>query len=101
MERRESFIEVANGLQAEVEAVGDVCLDLVDGFILSLRDVFYVPSVNKNMICISRLDKDGFECHFGHGQCAIWCNNACGGIAYLHDDLYLLSLHEKLIPCAM
>jgi hypothetical protein len=42
-------------------------LELVDGFILFLRDVFYVPSLNKNLICISRLDKDGFECHFGHG----------------------------------
>jgi hypothetical protein len=42
------------------------------------------------------LDKDGFEYHFGHGQCAIWCNNACVGIAYLHDELYLLSLREKV-----
>jgi hypothetical protein len=42
------------------------------------------------------LDKDGFECHFGHGQCAIWCNNACVGTAYLHDELYLLSLREKV-----
>jgi hypothetical protein len=27
---------------------------------------------------------------------AIWCNNACVGIAYLHDELYLLSLCEKV-----
>jgi hypothetical protein len=67
MEKRESSIEVANGVQAEVEAVGDVFLEIVDGFILFLRDVFYVPSLNKNLISISRLNKDGFECHFGHG----------------------------------
>jgi hypothetical protein len=54
-----------------------------------------------NLISISHLDKDGFECHFGHDKCAIWCNNACVGIAYLHDELYLLSLHENLIPCVM
>jgi hypothetical protein len=42
------------------------------------------------------LDKDGFECHFGHDQCAIWCNNAYVGTAYLHDELYLLSLCEKV-----
>jgi hypothetical protein len=46
MEKRESSIEVANGVQAEVEAVGDVFLELVDGFILFLRDVFYVPLLN-------------------------------------------------------
>jgi hypothetical protein len=101
MERRESSIEVANGVQAKVEAIGDVSLELVDGFILLLRDVFYVPSLNRNLISISHLDKDGFECHFGHDKCAIWCNNACVGIAYLHDELYLLSLHENLIPCVM
>jgi hypothetical protein len=95
-ERRESSIEVANGVQAEVEAVGDVSLELVDGFILLLRDVFYVPLLNRNLISISRLDKDGFECHFGHGQCAIWCNNAYVGTAYLHDELYLLFLCEKV-----
>jgi hypothetical protein len=101
MERRESSIEVANGVQAKVEAIGDVSLELVDGFILLLRDVFYVPSLNRNLISISHLDKDGFECYFGHDKCAIWCNNACVGIAYLHDELYLLSLHENLIPCVM
>jgi hypothetical protein len=95
-ERRESSIEVANGVQAEVEAVGDVSLELVDGFILLLRDVFYVPSLNRNLISISCLDKDGFECHFGHGQCAIWCNNDYVGTAYLHDELCLLPLCEKV-----
>jgi hypothetical protein len=61
-----------------------------------LEMFFYVPSLNRNLISISRLDKDGFECHFGHGQCAILCNNAYIGTAYLHDELYLLSLREKV-----
>jgi hypothetical protein len=52
MERRESSIEVANGFQAEVEVVDNVSLELVDGFILFLRDVFYVPLLNKNLISI-------------------------------------------------
>jgi hypothetical protein len=57
--------------------------------------------LNKNLISISRLDKDGFECHVGHGQCAICCNNAYVGAAYHHDELYLLSLRQKLIPYVM
>jgi hypothetical protein len=52
---------------------------------------------NRNLISISHWDKDGLECHFGHGQCAICCNNACVGIAYLHDELYFLSLCENSI----
>jgi hypothetical protein len=40
MERRESSIKVANGVQAEVEAVGDVSLELVDGLYFCLEMFF-------------------------------------------------------------
>lgn len=42
MQRKERSIEVANGVQAEVEAVGDVSLELTEGFKLLLRDVLFV-----------------------------------------------------------
>ena len=45
LQRSESFIKVTNGVQADVEAVGDLPLELADGFILFLRDVLYVPSL--------------------------------------------------------
>ena len=61
-----------------------------------LRDVLYVPSCNRNLINVSCLDKDHYECYFGHGKCAIWFNNAYVGDALLHDELYLLSLREKV-----
>ena len=57
--RSERHIKVANGVQAEVEAVGDVSLELVNGFILVLRDVLFIPSLHRNLISVSRLDKDG------------------------------------------
>jgi hypothetical protein len=44
----------------------------------------------------SRLDKDSYECYFAHGKCAIWFKDACVGIALLHNELYLLSLREKV-----
>ena len=95
-QRGERCIEVANGVQADVEAVGDICLELADGFMILLRDVLYVPSLHRNLISVSRLDKDNYECYFGHGKCAIWCNNTHVGVAFLHNELYLLSLREKV-----
>src|SRR3989337_3696769 len=95
-QRRERGIEVANGIQAEVEAVGDISLELADGFKLLLRDVLYVPSLHRNLISVSCLDKDHYECHFGHGKCAIWFNNAYVGDALLHNEIYLLSLRENI-----
>ena len=96
LQRSERHIEVANGVQAEVEAVGDIFLELADGFNILLKDVLFVPSIHRNLISVSRLDKDSYECYFGHGKCAIWFKEACVGVALLHDELYLLSLREKV-----
>ena len=94
--RSERHVKVANRVQAEVEAVGDVSLELVDGFILILRDVLYIPSLHRNLISVSRMDTDGYDCHFGHGKCEIWFNNACVGVALLHNELYLLPLRDEV-----
>jgi hypothetical protein len=71
-------------------------LELADGFMILLRDVLFVPSLHRNLISISRLDKNSFECYFAHGKCAIWFKDACVGTALLHNELYLLSLREKV-----
>jgi hypothetical protein len=34
-----------NGVQADVEPIGDVSLELADGFILSLKNVLFAPSL--------------------------------------------------------
>jgi hypothetical protein len=39
MQRGERHIKVANGVKAEVEAIGELPLELNDGFILKLIDV--------------------------------------------------------------
>jgi hypothetical protein len=71
-------------------------LELADGFTILLSDVLFVPSLHKNLISVSRLDKDSYECYFAHGKCAIWFKDACVGIALLLNELYLLSLLEKV-----
>nr|ABA94411.1 transposon protein, putative, unclassified [Oryza sativa Japonica Group] len=75
-QRRESSIRVANGVEKKVEAVGDLPLELANGFTLLLRDVFYVPSLQRNLISLSKLDFDGYDCRFGSGKCELWYNNA-------------------------
>jgi hypothetical protein len=96
MQRSERCIEVANGVQADVEAVGDISLELADGFLILLRDVLFIPLLHINLISVSRLDKDSYECYFAHSKCAIWFKDACVGVALLHNELYLLSLREKV-----
>ncbi len=96
MQRSESSIRVANGIEAKVEAVGDLRLELANGFTLLLRNVFYVPSLQRNLISVSKLDFDGYDCRFGNGKFELWYNNECIGLAVLQDELYLFSLTENV-----
>ena len=94
LQRGERRIKVANGVKDEVKAIGDLSLELVAGFVLKLSYVLYVPSLRRNLISVSRLDDDGYDCHFGNGKCKITFNNACVGLTILQNELYLLSLHD-------
>ena len=76
-------LKLQNGVRADVEAVGDLSLELADGFTLLLRDVLYVPSIQRNLISVSCLDNDEYDCHFGNGKCKIIFNNTCVGLAIL------------------
>ena len=87
---------MANRVQAEIEAIGELSLELNDGFVLKLSDVLYVPSLCRNLISVSHLDNDGYDCHFGNGKCQIMINNKCVGLAFRQDKLYLLSLSNNV-----
>ena len=63
----EGRVEVANGVQEDVEAIGDISLDLANGSMILLSDVLYVPSLHRNLISVSQLDKVNYQCHVGHG----------------------------------
>ena len=53
LQRGERKIKVANGVEAEVEAIVDLSLELDDGFRLQLLDILYVPSLHGNLISVS------------------------------------------------
>jgi len=87
---------VATGVEAEVQAIGNLSLDLASGFTLELHDVLYVPSLARNLISVSCLSDYGFDCHFSKNDCKLQLNNKCVGLAFRQDKLYLLSLSENV-----
>jgi hypothetical protein len=64
LQRGERSIRVTNDVEAEVETMGKLLLELNNGFILHLHNVLYVPYLSKNLISVSCLDDDGFDCQF-------------------------------------
>ena len=52
--------------------------------------------MQRNLISVSKLDYDGYDCHFGNGKCQILFNNRCIGLAFRQDELYLLLLRDDV-----
>jgi hypothetical protein len=69
---------------------------LNNGFILRLHNVLYVPSLSRNLISVSCLDDDGYDCQFSNRQCLILFDNKVVGLAFRQDKLYMLSMHENV-----
>ena len=56
-----------NREKVPVEAFGTYRLILDTGFYLDLLDTFYVPSISRNLISLSKLDVTGYSFKFGNG----------------------------------
>jgi hypothetical protein len=96
LSRGERTIRVANDEEVEVEAIGELPLEISNGFTLYLHDVLYVPSMRRNLISVSCLDDDGFDCLFGKKQYLITFNDKIVGRALRHDKLYLLFIKDSI-----
>jgi hypothetical protein len=92
-------INVANDVEAKVEAIGDLPIKLKDGFTLQLHDVVYVPSLSRNLISVSCLADYGFECQFTAQHCSIKLNNMVVSLAIRQDKLYMLAIHDNSTEC--
>jgi hypothetical protein len=52
------------------------------GEVLCLHNVLYVPSLSRNLISVSCLDDDGYDCQFDNRQCLILFDNKVAGLAF-------------------
>jgi hypothetical protein len=75
LQRGDRWLKVANGVRADVEAVCQLMLELENSFRLQLHNILYVPSLFRNLISVSCLADDGYDCHFGKEQCEIQFNS--------------------------
>jgi hypothetical protein len=90
-------IKVANGVEVDVEAVGSLTLELHTGFHLHLNNVLYVPTLSRNLISVSCLDDNMFECKFGNKQFVLnYCNKDVG-LGVRRGKLYMLSMNDYVL----
>ena len=61
----EMIVHMSNGVTAKVESIGVVRLHLATCYVLDLLDTAYIPSIRKNLISVSILDRCSYTFQFG------------------------------------
>jgi len=83
---------MGNKEKVPVEVVGTYRLILDTGYHLALMDTFYVPSITRNLISLSKLDIVGYSFKFGNGCFSLFKRTFIIRSGTLYDGLYILNL---------
>ncbi|KAK8596896.1 hypothetical protein V6N12_065375 [Hibiscus sabdariffa] len=89
-------LRVGNGARVAALAVGTYVLSLPSGLNLNLENCYFVPSLTKNIISVSCLDKIRFEIIIKNNSCSFFYDNLFYGSAQLINGLYILN-QENMI----
>jgi hypothetical protein len=80
--------------------MGELLLELNNSFVLHLHSVIYVPSLSRNLVSVSCLADDGYDCHIDKEQCLIKFNHKCLGLAFRQDS-FISYLCMRKCECCM
>ncbi|KAK8680799.1 hypothetical protein V6N13_109737 [Hibiscus sabdariffa] len=89
-------LRVGNGARVAALAVGTYVLSLPSGLVLNLENCYFVPSLTKNIISVSCLDKIGYEIIIKNNCCSFYLNNLFYGSAQLINGLYILNQENEI-----
>ena len=84
-----------------MEAIGTYRLILDIGFYLDLLDTFYVPSISRNLISLSKLDVVGYSFKFGNSYFSLYKSTCMIGSGTLSDGLYKLNIDNLYVETLM
>ncbi|RVW59023.1 Retrovirus-related Pol polyprotein from transposon TNT 1-94 [Vitis vinifera] len=92
--KHEEFVYMGDGSKVKVEFFGMIKLRLATKSFLLLHDVAYIPSLRRNLIFVSVLDRRGYSFNFGCRKVDIFSDSVLNGNGVLFGNLYSLSLHH-------
>ncbi|RVW73223.1 Retrovirus-related Pol polyprotein from transposon TNT 1-94 [Vitis vinifera] len=95
--KHEECVYMGDRSKVKVEFFGMIKLKLITKSFLLLHNVAFIPSLRRNLISVSSLDRHGYSFHFGDGKVDIFCNSVLIGNGVLFGNLYSLNLHHGLL----
>ena len=94
LQKGDVVLKVGNGSNISAVAVGSLDLHLASGLVLNLKNVYYVPSVFRNILSVSCLDADGFCFEISNSCMVIRKDNIFYANAFISNGLYLLDIKD-------
>ena len=85
---------VGNGVRVTALVVRSYDITLPSGLVLSLKNCYYVPTMSRNIISISCLDKIGFEFIIRNNKCSIYYDDVFYGYTPRTHGLYVLDIED-------
>jgi len=83
----EKFVFMGNRVKVPVETVGTYRLILDTEFHVDLFDTFYVPSISRNLVSLSKLHVAGYSFRFGNGCFSLYKHTCMIESGTLYDGL--------------
>ena len=65
-------VKLGDDYQYPIKGSGESSYNLVSGKSMKMKDVLFVPGLNKNLLSISKLDAKGIRIAFVDGQVLMW-----------------------------
>ena len=87
---------MGNGARVAALALGSYNLTLPTGLVINLENIYFVPTISRNIISISCLDKIGFSFIIKEKCCFIYLNEIFYGSAQMNNGLYELDLETPI-----
>jgi hypothetical protein len=83
---------MGNGVPAAIRGIGQVCLKMTSGKTIILKDVLFVPTINRNLISVSQLLRQGLKLVFESNKVILTKFGNFIGKAYESDGLFHMSV---------
>ena len=94
MAKGEVNLRVGNGARVAALAVGTYDITLPRALVLGLKNCYYVPTMSRNIISVSCLDKIGFEFIIRNNKCSIYHGDVFYGYAPRTHGLNILDIED-------
>ena len=72
-------------------------MNLLSGLVLNLDDCYYVPSLTKNIISVSYLNKKGFHLTFSNNGYSIMLIDVLYASCTLYNGIHILDMSNPIL----